>query len=163
MRRALIALVGVLLLASCAAVDATPPVDAATRVTLERTPCFGFCPDYVVTINGAGEVTYTGRRFVHVKGVQRAQIPQAEVARLLARFDAVNFTSLHDEYRAHVTDLPTTTITLVRNGRTKRVLDYGGTGAGMPEAVRELQEEIDRVANTAQWVRKPNGEPVRTP
>ena len=82
--------------------------------------------------------------------------------RLLQRFDAINFDSLRDEYRAHITDLPTNTITLTRNGRTKRVVDYGGTGAGMPAAVRELQAEIDRVAQTAQWVLR-DGQPVRTP
>jgi hypothetical protein len=53
-------------------------------------------------------------------------------------------------------------VTLERNGRRKVVVDYGGTAAGMPESVRELQDEIDRVANSARWVMR-NGEPVRTP
>jgi hypothetical protein len=30
----------------------------------------------------------------------------------------------------------------------------------LPQAVRDLQNEIDRVANTGQWVLR-NGEPVR--
>ena len=79
---------------------------------------------------------------------------------MLAGFDAIGFDRLQNEYRAGVTDLPSTTIQLVRNGRTKSVLDYGGTSAGMPESVRELQAEIDRVAGTAQWVLR-DGQPVR--
>src|SRR5262249_34583239 len=138
------------------------PTSEPVEIVLERTPCFGFCPDYTVTITGGGEVTYVGRRFVNVRGEQHAQIAAADVRRLLARFDAIGFNDLRDEYRAHVTDLPTTTIRLTRGGHTKSVLDYGGTGAGMPESVRALQEEIDRVAGATQWVLR-DGQPVRQP
>ena len=131
-------------------------------ITLQRTVCFGFCPAYTVSISSSGEVIYRGERFVNVAGEQRAQIAAEDVERLLQRLDAIGFERLRDEYRAQVTDLPTTTITLERNGRTKRVVDYGGLSAGMPEAVRELQDEIDRVAGTERWVLR-NGQPVRTP
>lgn len=137
----------------------TTPSGAAT-ITLTRSVCFGFCPDYTVSINQDGLVSYEGRRYVNVEGPQTDQIEPAAVQALLARFDAVNFMSLQNEYRAHVSDMPTYTITLVRNGRTKTVVDYGGPGAGMPQAVRELEDEIDRVANTQQWVLR-MGEPVR--
>jgi hypothetical protein len=162
-RRSLFALVTTFALAACAAVATPPPSDdAPVHITLERGVCFGFCPDYTVSITGDGQVTYEGRRFVNVTGRQTATIPAADVQALLARFDAVGFERLNTEYRAHVTDLPTYVVTLERNGRTKRVLDYGGTGAGMPEAVRQLQDEIDRVANTGRWVLR-DGQPVRTP
>lgn len=160
-RRTMIALLGALALASCASASA-PAQQGPVEITLQRTPCFGFCPDYTVTITGEGEVRYVGRRFVNAVGERHASIPRADVERLLQRFDAIGFDRLRDEYRAQVTDLPTNTITLTRNGRTKRVVDYGGTGAGMPDSVRELQAEIDRVAQTAQWVLR-DGQPVRTP
>lgn len=159
-RRGLLALFAAAALASCAPVDTTP--SGPVSISLQRTVCFGFCPAYTVTISGDGQVTYNGERFVNVQGEQSAQIPAADVQRLLERFDAIGFDNLRDEYRAHVTDLPTTTITLTRNGRTKRVVDYGGMGAGMPESVRQLQDEIDRTANTARWVLR-NGQPVREP
>ncbi len=164
MRSALYALIGALLLAACTPVSSAPqPPDPSVRITLERTVCFGFCPDYSVTITGDGQVTYDGHRFVAVKGQQHGTASTEEIATLLQRFDSVNFMSLRNEYRAPVTDLPTYTVTLQRGGRTKRVADYGGLGAGMPDAVRTIEEEIDRVANTARWVRQPNGEPVRAP
>lgn len=150
---------------ACAPVAAPGPGEPTgssgpATITLTRSICFGFCPDYTVSIKQDGSVTYEGRRFVNVEGVQTDQIDPAAVQALLARFDAVNFNALEDEYRAHVSDLPTYTLTLVRNGRTKTVVDYGGPGAGMPEAVRELEAEIDRVANTQQWVLR-MGQPVR--
>src|SRR5690606_9216002 len=152
LRRAFVGLFAALALGACA--SAPPASDDAgpVEISMTRTPCFGFCPDYTVTITGDGHVIYEGRRFVNVVGRAEAHITPAQVQALLARFDAVGFERLQNEYRAGVTDLPSTTIQLVRNGRSKSVLDYGGTGAGMPESVRELQAEIDRVAGTAPWV-----------
>lgn len=165
-RRTVLGLLGMATLSACVAAPAPQlaPTAAAgpVEIVLERTPCFGFCPDYTVTIRGDGAVTFEGRRFVNARGVHTATIAPAEVERLLAHFDAIGFETLRSAYRANVTDLPTTTITLTRNGRTKSVLDYGGTGAGMPESVRELQQEIDRVAGTGRWVLR-EGQPVREP
>ncbi len=154
-------LFGVLVLAACAPV-ANPVNQTPVLITLSRTACYGFCPVYSVSISGEGEVIYNGRGFVNVVGEQRARIEPGDVANLLARFDAIGFSNLRDAYRAQITDLPTYTITLERGGQRKSVLDYGGVGAGMPEAVRGLQDEIDRVAGTARWVLR-DGEPVRTP
>jgi hypothetical protein len=153
---------GAFLLASCAPVEtpAEPPSMSNVEIRLVRGVCFGFCPDYTVTINSAGEVHYEGRRFVNVVGARTATIPREDVARLVARFDDIDFTNLRDAYRAHVSDLPTYTVALTRDGHTKTVVDYGGIGAGMPESVRTLQNEIDRVAGTAQWVLR-DGQPVR--
>lgn len=162
LRRALVGLFAVLALSACASAAPAQTPEGPVQIVLNRTPCFGFCPDYTVTITGDGQVHYVGRRFVNVTGEQHAQISPAEVQALLARLDAVGFENLRDEYRAQVTDLPTTTIRLTRNGRTKSVLDYGGPGVGMPRAVRDLQAEIDRVAGTAQWVLR-DGQPVRRP
>lgn len=162
LRRVIVGLVAALALGACASAAPAPTPENAgpVEISMTRTPCFGFCPDYTVTISGDGGVLYEGRRFVNVVGERRAQISPAQVQALLARFDAIGFDNLENEYRAGVTDLPSTTIQLVRNGRTKSVLDYGGTGAGMPESVRELQAEIDRASGAAQWVLR-DGQPVR--
>lgn len=152
-----------LALVACAPVEAPanePATEGPVEISLQRTICFGTCPAYMVRITGDGEVIYTGERFVNVTGEQRARIPREDVQRLLERFDAVGFDNLRDAYRGQMTDLPTTTIRLTRNGSTKVVLDYGGVSAGMPATVRDLQAEIDRVAGTARWVLR-NGERVR--
>jgi hypothetical protein len=157
-------LIAAFVLGACAPVDAPADeggvVKESVVISMSRTACFGFCPVYTVSITGAGEVTYVGRQFVNVVGEQHGAASRADVSELLAHFDAVGFERLRDEYRAQVTDLPTTTIVLQRGGRRKSVLDYGGVGAGMPETVRDLQVEIDRVAGTARWVLR-DGQPVR--
>lgn len=161
-RRFFIAFFGAVALASCAPVTSQAETAAMDNVEirLARGACFGFCPVYSVTINGAGEVRYEGRNFVNIVGQRTASIPTENVARLVARFEEIGFENLQDAYRAEVTDLPTYTVTLTRDGHTKTVADYGGVSAGMPRAVRDLQDEIDRVAGTAQWVLR-DGQPVR--
>jgi hypothetical protein len=152
-----VAALSVIALASCAIAPSSPSAQDPVLITLQRTPCFGFCPDYVVSIDGDGKVAYNGGRFVGVSGPQHGKASQQDVEALLRAFDALHFETLHDAYRANVTDLPSQIITLTRNGHTKRVVDYAGASVGMPQAVTALEIEIDRVANTAQWVRGPGG------
>ncbi|MGD9979958.1 MAG: DUF6438 domain-containing protein [Hyphomonadaceae bacterium] len=152
-------------LVSCAPQNSpaeTPPMNDNVEITLTRGVCYGFCPDYTVTLSGDGQVRYEGRRFVNVVGQRSATIARDDVARLVQRFEAIGFDRLRDAYRAQVTDLPTYSVSITRNGRTKTVVDYGGVSAGMPRSVRELQDEIDGVAGTAQWVLR-DGQPVRDP
>jgi len=159
--RAFGALIAAIALASCAPVEA-PAQEGPVQISLTRTVCYGFCPAYTVTISSEGDVRYEGRQFVNAVGERTSSIPRADVEALVARFDAIGFDQLQDEYRGEMTDLPTTTVSLTRNGRTKTLVDYGGTSVGMPRTVRELQAEIDQVAGTAQWVLR-DGQPVRSP
>src|SRR5690606_17692447 len=128
LRRAFVGLFAALALGACASAGPAPNSENAgpVEISMTRTPCFGFCPDYTVTISGYGHVVYEGRRFVNVVGRAEAHIAPAQVQELLARFDAIGFDELHNAYRAGVTDLPSTTIPLIRDGRSKSVLDYGG-------------------------------------
>lgn len=161
-RRFFIAFLGAAALIACApvAAPAEPTSMNNVEISLTRSVCFGFCPAYTVTISGEGQVHYEGRRFVNVVGERTATIPREDVAQLLRRFDDVGFNNLRDAYRAEVSDLPTYTVSLTRDGHTKTVVDFGGVSAGMPESIRDLQREIDRVAGTAQWVLR-DGQPVR--
>jgi hypothetical protein len=127
----------------------TGPIPADFLIKLERTACFGGCPVYSVTIDAQGNVTYKGIRFVRVEGEQTDRIPIPTVAALLATAQRVGFFDLLDSYRAPISDLPTTYVTITANGRTKRVEDYFRAPAGL----KELEREIDEAARTARWVR----------
>lgn len=160
-RRFVLSAIAALAITACTpAQNSVAQEGTPVMITLSRTVCYGFCPAYTVTISESGEVIYTGEQFVNVRGEQRAQISREAAQALIARFDEVGFDSLQDEYRANVSDHPTFTVTLERNGHSKTVIDYAGVNAGMPRAVRDLQDEIDRVANTGQWILR-DGQPVR--
>ena len=78
----------------------------------------------------------------------------------MSAFRKADFLSANDSYTASVTDNPSQTITLRMGQTTKTVIDYVGIEAGMPDAVRELEQQIDDAAGTRRWVkdtRKPPG------
>ena len=126
-------------------------------ITLARTSCFGACPVYAVSIDAKGTVKYEGKKFVRVPGRQSDQIPVSRVAELVATIDRIRFFELNDEYRVirnadgtttMVSDLPTTFITVTRDGQTKSIEDY----VGAPEPLHQLEKEIDEAARTKRWI-----------
>ena len=117
-------------------------------IKLERTACYGRCPVYVVSIDARGNVTYDGTRFVNVPGRQTDRVPASRVAALVETVDRIRFFDLDDKYRQLITDLPTTFVTVTRDGRTKRIEDYFGA----PKSLNDLERQIDDAAQTARWI-----------
>lgn len=155
----------------------TPSIDAMT----ERMLCGGPCPPgalapagdsdvmliltrprpaYQVTMRADGTVLYQGRRFVKVRGPAEGHVDPAEVRRLIHRFENAGFRFDAHDVSASLcgklaTDLPATTLTLVRGGRRLQVIRYACEGGPL-----QLADEIDAVAGTARWVRCDADTPV---
>jgi hypothetical protein len=142
---------------------------ADSAITLERGACYGSCPDYRVTIHGDGLVEFDTRddhfagtaaqvhldyngHNVLLPGRHSAHIDPAKFTELLDRFRAAHFFGLKAEYEASVTDNPTQKLTVRVGAISKSVVDYVGTMAGMPSEVRELEDAVDKAADTARWV-----------
>lgn len=129
--------------------DSLPPNQSIENamITMERTPCFGFCPDYSLTIFGNGTVIYEGKNFVDTTGRQITSISREQVRLLIDEFYRIDFFSLKDEYADQVTDLPTTTTSIRIDNRFKQVIDYYGA----PGQLRELEDKIDEVTKSYVW------------
>jgi ankyrin repeat protein len=130
-------------------------VDKTTlEFQLERTTCFGSCPAYRVSVRGDGTVLFDGRRGVYLPGHHTAHIPRASVDALIAEFRAANFLSALPKYQGNWSDNPTQTLALRLNGTTKTVVDYVGLDDGLPLAVKNLQDAVDKAAQTDRWIKK---------
>jgi hypothetical protein len=151
-----------------AAAGPTPtPASAAAlqdvQITLARTACFGFCPVYELTIHGDGTVNYTGTGFVATRGQQTGHISTAQVQELLAFFDKVGYTALNAEYTAYqITDLPYAQTSLTVAGQTHAVNHYQGDHSA-PEKLRLLEDKIDEIVNSAQWIKQGPDNPREGP
>lgn len=130
---------------SSSPISAQDPV----TITLERTACFGFCPAYKVTIRGDGTVAYEGGAHTKVLGEQTWKIDPAAVRALAKEMQDAGYFELQDEYRAMMTDHPTTFTSLTIGSRTKKILDYV-TG---PPKLKDLEARIDEVAGTKKYVK----------
>jgi len=144
--------------------SAAAPADSTTdsaAVTLERTPCFGSCPVYLVTASSSGAVRFEGKSHVSHAGPAVGQIAKARLDSLLAEVQAAGYFGFEEQYvpdspacrsdNRIASDAPTAITSVTLHGHTKRIEHYHGC-PGAPQALSRLEERIDEVLNTAQWI-----------
>jgi len=132
----------------------SPPAirpNSEVSITLERSRCFGSCPDYTVHVSTEG-ITFEGRAFVVASGSHTESVDSGDVRALAGRFVAADFYSMDAAYRASVTDHPTYTLSISIDGRKKEVEDYVGEWEGMPSVISELEKAVDSLARTDRWI-----------
>lgn len=117
-------------------------------ITIERTICYGFCPAYSVSIKEDGTVTYTGTQHVKTTGTHTWKIDPAAVRALAREMQDAGYFELQDEYRAMVTDNPTTHTSLTIGGRTKKIQDY----VAGPPRLKQLENKIDEVSGVKKYI-----------
>ena len=131
------------------------------KITLERTECFGFCPSYQLTITADGAVVFNGRRFVKQEGATKKSVITLErLNELMAEFDRVKFFSMEDDYSNDRrvcdeiwTDNPSAITSIRINGKSKTINhDHGCRGPKVPKELAKLENKIDEIVNTAQWL-----------
>jgi len=140
---------------SCAGVRTPVPDDLKEVViTLERTPCFGFCPVYMLTIYGSGEVIYEGKRFVGIEGIRTTTISAEKIEQLVSEFQNIAYFSLNDSYEeTNATDMPSAITSITINGETKIIRHYHGDSSA-PKELTELENKIDEIVYSDQWVKR---------
>lgn len=143
--------------------SAQKPIPKDTLITLERTICYGSCPDYKLTIAADGTVTFEGRRFVKVRGIATGHISQEDLRKLIAEFDAVSYFSLRDSYKTQAdgcpevwTDNPQAITSIRMGGKSKKIVHYYGCEEDQgksiyPKVLTELEAKIDQIAGTDKW------------
>ncbi len=121
-------------------------------ITLERTVCFGFCPEYRLALHGDGRVEYEGIRNVATLGRRTAAINGKEVRILAASLVDSGYFDLNNRYEnRRVTDMPSV-LTSVRIGnRVKSISHYMGDFSA-PESLSAMENAIDSVARSKQWI-----------
>lgn len=127
------------------------PLDQVS-ITLQRTGCFGSCPSYQVEIRGDGTARYQGQSYVLLDGEHRDRVAPAAVQCLLDFLNKAGFWGLEGEYSMPVTDIPTYRLTVTVGDVRKTVIDYAGEGAGMPHAVTQVEDAVDRLVGR-RWSR----------
>lgn len=117
-----------------------------TEITLERTACFGTCPMYKVTLKADGTFTYEGKEYVEHKGRYKGRFYGFN--RLAQLVEKYGYFSMKDDYSVSMTDLPSTITSVVRNGRRKRITNYGDSG---PLELWAIEQAVDGVLANAKF------------
>jgi len=130
-------------------------------ITLQRTVCYGTCPEYKLTIFADGRVLYEGISYVKKEGKAWGRITRRQLETLILEFNKINYFSLADSYTPgtkvcpqSMTDMPAATTSLTRNGKSKTIVHYHGCrGLSVMDQLTQLENKIDEVVNVNKWVK----------
>ena len=117
--------------------------------SIERTPCFGSCPTYKLTIFQDGSATYEGRRFATREGSYTGHVNADTMKQLKDLAEAKGFYAMDDKYDKPVTDLPSVIIRIHADTRNKQVI--GRVGA--PQAFKNLTKEVETLLAEVEWTK----------
>ncbi|MEO6882854.1 MAG: DUF6438 domain-containing protein [Bacteroidia bacterium] len=121
----------------------------STLIWMSKTPCFGTCPVYTIDIHANGKVFFDGTQNVSKIGKFQKQLTKQLVDSLTNIFENAPFWDFKDNYSAMMTDIPTTYIRFVHNGKDKKIRDYYNA----PQSLRILEKMIQQIANSDDWTK----------
>jgi hypothetical protein len=139
----------------------TQDIPKDTLITLERTPCFGMCSAYKITISADGRVVFEGRHDVKKIGTAKSMISQQALRELVAAFERIGYFDLRDAYnepedgcKQWATDNPSAITSITIGGKSKRVEHYYGCyGIEVLAELKKLEQAIDDAVNSQRWIR----------
>jgi hypothetical protein len=137
------------------------------KITLERTPSYGPCPVYKITVSSTGEVVYSGEAHVDKAGTHRWRVSRRRLQRLAEALQRANYLYLEDDYTGcGVTGAPGCLTSVdYDDGSSKSIVHYHGDPAA-PDALTELEDEIDRIVGVERYTEPdfpPEGHRANTP
>ena len=126
---------------------------SAAVVGLTRNRCYGSCKAYDVEIHPDGTVLFEGR-FGVVPGHSSAHIPARAARALALRFRRIGYLQMADAYDRppHIFDGPSNVITSIAFPGCGKKISDNHLSPQSPASLQKLEDEIDRVAHTAQWM-----------
>jgi hypothetical protein len=128
----------------------TKPIKESLFLTMERTPCFGRCPNYKITIMNSGKVLYHGIKFTRKEGPYTKMLTAKQLSQIQTRIDEINLFELNDKYDSNITDIPAVALFVVYKGNKKKIFDrYGG-----PKELKEFEKLIDSIVLDDQLIKK---------
>ncbi len=116
-------------------------------ISMKKTMCYGRCPVYEVEIYNDRTAKYIGEKYVDNIGEFTATVPEERYNVLLEQFKSANFFAFEKEYRAAVSDLPTTYLFFSYEGKSRKIMDYYGA----PESLKTLEKSVADLVNDLEW------------
>lgn len=120
----------------------------AEFASIRRTPCYGRCPEYTITIYPNGKVEYLGVRFVDKVGKFSATVTPDVLESVKAKAKELGYFEMEDVYKSEVSDFPTCITSITIDGKTKRVVNES---AG-PENLATFEKFLDETFLNLRWL-----------
>lgn len=118
-------------------------------IMVKTTGCYGTCPIYNFKITDEGTAVYEGNRFVSAEGKKEKKYTKRQVEGIFKAFESADFFSYKDEYKANITDLPSTYLTYNDGKKEKTIHLY----YEVPTKLTGLSKLVKSFANSEGWVK----------
>jgi hypothetical protein len=130
-------------------VEVVPDIQKdSTFLIYKRTPCFGMCPYFDLTIYQSGYCIYEGKNFVDMVGFYHTRVESSVLQKIMNTAESIKYFSLADSYdNPNVTDLPTTTTGIMKDNTLKQV----AARYKSPKELQELYQVLDEMIEAARW------------
>lgn len=116
--------------------------------SIERTPCFGKCPTYNMTIYSDGFVEYHGTRDVEMIGDYTTRISEKKLEQFRKKAREIGYMELDDKYDGMITDVPSTTTAIILDGKKKEVYRR----YNYPTRILAFEKLFDELLTSERWV-----------
>lgn len=139
----------------------TNELPADTLIILQRGACEHRCAVYKVIIFADGSVIFDGRHYVRRPGLVKTTISLEALQQLLDEAAALRFFDLKERYvhgsatgcDSIQSDAPSAIVSISSGGIFKTILHYLGCAGAESERLKQFEEKIDSIVNTAKWVK----------
>jgi hypothetical protein len=127
------------------------------RLTIERTPCFGFCPVYSASVRETGEVEFHGQDYVAKKGHYTWSIDPKVLDKLFTYLQKKGYFELGDNYnRCDYTCNPSCITSIqLRDGTTKKI-DHYHEDTTAPHILTTMENKIDSMLGLHEYIEQPH-------
>jgi hypothetical protein len=110
-------------------------LDTVLLASIERTPCFGACPTYKISIYNNGYVVYEGKQHVKNIGLFSSRLDSSKVNEIKDFIEKNKILDMNDEYKnPRIADYPGTFTEASLNGKYKHILEMD------PQAPKQLKD-----------------------
>ena len=123
------------------------PANAIARI--QRTPCFGRCPIYTITVYEDGGVEYFGKKFAAREGLWGSLLSPGQVKKLMDFANEIGYFEMENVYdQQSVTDVPSTITSLRNEEGLKTVVDRFNA----PEELIRFEKFFDSLFEGLEWI-----------
>ncbi len=132
------------------------PDERIPWIRMHRGACKGTCPVYEVTIYPDGAVVFTGEKYTRERGRRKGRLEGGRMGGLQSALQSAVFLDQPEDCCncRQTTDQPWVEIE-VREGSLRKLIKHYHGCLSAPREITALEDRIDELAGTAQWVGTP--------
>lgn len=113
-----------------------------------KSPCYGRCPTFKMTVHEDGWTIFEGKRFTLVEDTVVVQLTPAQLTTLTQQCNTADIWTAEKAYGMRIQDLPTTTLHLYEEGKDKKIQ----WRARQPERLKNFDKQMMGLVVEQGWV-----------